>query len=124
MSEQIENAQIEDFYLQIDRNMLSFWLGLTYAVGGQSIGGWRLAGEAGPANPKTATAIFNLLRTVGVDSTLDLKGKFVRVRHSDSRATAIGHILEDKWWDLADELSSAMPAPAPVTPPVLNKETP
>jgi hypothetical protein len=113
MSEQIDNAQITDFYFQIERDMLSFWLGLKYAVCNQSVGGWRLAGEDGAPHPKTASAVFNLLRTVGVDSTLDLKGKFVRVKHPPGRGGVnpiIGHILEDQWWDIEKELSSAMPA--------------
>jgi hypothetical protein len=117
MSERIENAQIESFYLQIDRGMLSFWIGLKYVVGQQSVGGFRLASEDGPPNPKTASAIFNLLRTVGADATLNLKGRIVRVKHRDSGVQPIiGHVLEDKWWDVEQELRSDPPAPASQQP--------
>lgn len=119
MSERIENAKIEDFYFQVDRDMLSFWVSLKYVAGAQSVGGFRLAGEAGPSNPKTASAIFNLLRTVGVDTTSGLSGKIVRVKHRDSGINPIiGHVLEDKWWDVEKELREDPPAPAlPPKPP-------
>jgi len=48
--------------------------------------------------------IQRILKTVGVNSWENLKGKYVRVKVVDGLANAIGHITEDKWFDPENDL--------------------
>lgn len=105
MREGIENAQITDFHFSEDRGMLTFWIDLKYRSGEQSVGGYEIAGDNGETNPRTAQAIRNLMATLGVYSTGNLAGKYVRIKHHHSGLNpTIGHIIEDRWWDIREEL--------------------
>ena len=45
------------------------------------------------------------MATVGVYSTGNLAGKYVRIKHHHSGLNpTIGHIIEDRWWDIREEL--------------------
>ena len=105
MKEGIENALITDFHFVEDRGMLTFWIALKFRSGEQSVGGYQIAGDNGESNPRTAQAIRNLMATVGVYSTGNLAGKYVRIKHHHSGLNpTIGHIIEDRWWDIREEL--------------------
>lgn len=47
------------------------------------------------------------METVGVHNWHDLAGKPVRVRQDHSQVAAIGHYIEDKWFDAAVEMKEA-----------------
>ncbi len=110
MSGTIENGIIERTMLGYeDHGILIFSLTLKFAGTGQGFGGWCLDGvprkqEPGAQREPTVfcgAAVAGLLRAVGVDSWEKLKGAHVRVRRDDDYGPirAIGHIIEDKWFD-------------------------
>lgn len=56
--------------------------------------------------------VISILRTVGVERWEDLKGKHIRVRRGPGwggRVLAIGHIVEDKWFDPERDLAHLKP---------------
>ena len=51
----------------------------------------------------TAAAIRFLMETVGVYHWQQLAGRLVRCQlNEQGRAVAVGHIIKDKWWNLAE----------------------
>lgn len=91
---EIKNAKITGTSLGNDDRGPSFWVYVEYGqYGGQGFGGYSLGGEF------THYVIMGILNTLGVDKWEDLKGKPVRVKSSHDKIQAIGHYLEDKWFD-------------------------
>lgn len=64
----------------------------------QGFGGYSLGGDA------TTNLLKKLLTAVGVEKWEDLKGKHVRVQTENGRIRAMGHIMEDKWFDPSKDL--------------------
>lgn len=95
MSE-IQNAKITGTELGITDRGPSFWVSVDYGGSGQGFGGYRLGGTF------TDYVIFGILKAVGVDSWEKLKGTPVRVKGSHDGIEAIGHYLEDKWFNPKD----------------------
>ncbi len=90
----IQNAKIKGTSLGFDEHY-SFWVYLSYGdSSGQGFGGWSLGGEF------TEYVIRGILTTV-IDHGAweDLKGKPCRAKLEDGKVVAIGHFLEDKWFD-------------------------
>lgn len=105
MSETIENARIVRLNFEAHGDAPTFWLYLRYAGDeGQGVGGYNILNS-----PRLGRAIRNLLRTVGVKTTAELEGAYVRVKrrdmHGRNPVTIIGHLIENLWWDVRDELS-------------------
>lgn len=105
-----ENARILSARLGFDSDIfLTFWITVEGKNWGQSIGGYVLA-KKGDADGlgKDFIAIANLLDVVGVASWEDLKGSLVRVKgvgeSGSSTPPIIGHIIDDKWWDIREEM--------------------
>ena len=112
----IINAQIESTRLGFDREVFAVaWLMLKYADGtGQGFGGSCLddkatIGEKHGLLDRPGTAwgmeyIFSILRAVGVERWEDVRGKYVRVKYTgstfDCDPFAIGHIVDDVWFDI------------------------
>lgn len=102
---EIENAIIKSVAINDgERGIVTAWLDLKYGCGGQSFGGFVLHVpkdwahyDAGPNY--TGHFISACMRVAGVTSWSDIPGKSIRVRHSQSRVDAIGHIIEDKWFE-------------------------
>jgi hypothetical protein len=106
----IENGRIDSTMLGYeDHGVLTFWLMLSFAGSGQGFGGWVLDGKPAErtaraervASAACGVAVAGILRAVGVEKWENLKGAHVRVRRDGERGTisAIGHIIEDKWFD-------------------------
>jgi hypothetical protein len=102
-----ENARIKSTQLRwYDAPVLTVWLHLEYAGGGQGFGGYALdaapRGRASGAKrePSTFAGLFiaEVLRTLEVEKWEDLPGTYVRVRHTSGRVEAIGHIVKDRWF--------------------------
>ena len=106
MQQGIENALITGFRFQADRGHLTFWIDLQFAGGGgQSVGGYPLTGDIEVSPSRATQAIYNMLKILDVESTDDLAGKYVRIKHHHSGLNpTIGHIIEDRWWDIREEL--------------------
>lgn len=106
MSEVI-NAKISSTTLCIeDHGHMTCFLFLDYAdYGSQGFGGYALdsANEKDSNNNSGILFIRSILETVGVTDWGDLKGKYVRVKYEGvgfgRTILAIGHIIEDKWFD-------------------------
>lgn len=103
----ITNAKISSTMLGIeDHGIMTFSLGMTMDGCGQGFGGYALDGKAGKVgHSKSIQAIRKILETVDVMKWEDLEGKLVRIR-KDSEFSgpirAIGHIIEDRWFDIAE----------------------
>lgn len=98
---EIINALIESTYLGQDDGRIIFWLNLKYNTGsGQGFGGCAL-------QDVKFQALMNMMNVIGVTKWEDLKGKLVRVAGSDARRNLIGHIIEDKWFDLDKNLTNS-----------------
>ena len=114
----IINAQIKSTRLGFDRDVFATaWLMLKYADGGeQGFGGSCLDDKTTPGEkhglldrPGTAWGmeyIFSILKAVGVEHWEDVRGKYVRVKYIGDTFTrepfAIGHIVEDVWFDVRE----------------------
>jgi hypothetical protein len=91
---EIRNAKIAGTTLGFeDHGIFTCFLHLEYGSGniGQSFGGYFLE-----SHPKM---IQSILKTVGVNSWENLKGKYIRAEFDNIHVERIGHITEDKWYN-------------------------
>lgn len=109
----IQNALITNTFLGYENHgILTFSLGLD-GDGCYVVYGHRALDEYSKKSDKRVpvdrglACIAEVLNVVGVKKWEDLKGKYVRVKMNclGDRVTKIGHIIEDKWFDL-DEFFS------------------
>jgi len=104
----IENAEITGTLLGIeDHGIMTFFVYVKMNGSGIGIGGYALDGSGGNGNPRVGTpkaieSIRRICEVVGVREWEDLKGKHCRVEHGGlgGKATRIGNIIENKWFDL------------------------
>jgi hypothetical protein len=82
-----------------DHGCLSAWLTLDYGGSGQGFGGYNL--YSGGNNSKNYAGVFidKCLKIAGVSEWSKLEGKTIRVKSEHSGVIAIGHIVEDKWFN-------------------------
>lgn len=92
-----------------DHGILTAWLHVDYGGAGQGFGGYALYSPKLREAPYNYTGLFlwRVMETVGVHNWGDLVGKPIRVRQDHSQVTAIGHYIEDKWFDAAVEMKAA-----------------
>lgn len=112
MREDIEtrNAIISSARFDTERG-LSAWIYLDFGGHGQGFGGfllyapkgWRAAGQAGNY---AGHFIWRVLEIAGVDDWSKLPGRTVRVRSSWDKVHAIGHIVNENWFDPAEEFAA------------------
>jgi len=109
----IENARIESTSISnADHGVLTAWVHLNGSGWGCGFGGYRL-----DSHNKALDRLFGIvwgfmflmrvMETVGVSKWEDLPGKYVRVRTQGlgGGIAAIGHLIEDKWFEpKTDEL--------------------
>lgn len=94
---EIENAKVRHFWLGTGDHGFSMAITLEGPSWSQGYG------EFGVRPPcDLAAAIERLLSVVGADEVLKLSGKFVRIKRDRSQIVAIGHLLEDRWFDMTD----------------------
>lgn len=99
------NAKISSTYLGMERGILTFWLHLEWSGAGQGFGGYSLGTPAHP-NASCSFVIQQILRILDVMSWEKLPGQLVRVRGTSTKIDAIGHIIEDRWFDIGKELET------------------
>lgn len=112
MEEQLEikNAVIKSATLtKEDHNLLSAWLHLDYGSGGQGFGGYALYLPKSFKHHELKSVaghfIFRVLEIADVDSWEKLKGKTIRVKGSDTKIHAIGHIVKDDWFNPEEDFN-------------------
>src|SRR5262245_13714484 len=94
----IENAKIESASIQIeDHGILTCMLFLKILGGSQGFGGYN-------NNSNLSWYLKRLFVVLDVQSFEDLAGKYVRVQSKDGLLVAIGHIVEDRWFNPGEEL--------------------
>jgi hypothetical protein len=95
------NAVITGASLTIaDHGVLSSFVSLSFSGGGQGFGGYALSVLEIPKGPNYAGIwIVRVLQIAGVTEWDQLRGKTVRIRHEHSKVHAIGHIIEEDWFD-------------------------
>lgn len=103
---EIKNALIEKTMLGYeDHGIFTCFLSLKFDGGGQGFGGYRL--DAPPKMLGTSFGIQFLgmiLKTVGVESWEELKGKHIRIEADYSKIKRIGHFMENRWFDPSVDL--------------------
>lgn len=98
---EIRNARIKSTFLGVeDHGCFTFFVHVRYddSHGEQGFGG-RLISE----RSDLAGMIRQITEIAGVMTWEELPGKFIRVRSDRERIYAIGHILEDRWYDPDEE---------------------
>lgn len=77
--------------------------GFGVIYGGISLGFGYVGSDKFEGSAKGNEYIMRVMDTVGSDSFIGMKGKYVRVAIKDGRLSSIckiiGHIIEDKWFD-------------------------
>jgi len=114
MEEQIEikNAVIEGASLTVDdRGILTAYLALNYGDSGQSFGGRALYLPESFINSKkpgnfAGHFICRVLKIAGISDWNDLVGKAIRVKAKYLNVIAIGHIIEDDWFNPEEEFKT------------------
>lgn len=95
---EIKNAIIRSIQLSFtDHGILTAWLNLEYGDDScQAFGGWSLEVPFG------ANFIKRCLIVGGVDEWNNLIGKTIRVKATNMKVEAIGHITKDIWFNPKD----------------------
>ena len=112
MSE-IKNAVIESASITCgDRGFLDCWLTLDYGGAGQGFGGFALYLPKSFKNHiKMSVAghhLFRIMEIAGVERWYQLQGKTIRVRGTNTRIEAIGHIVKNDWYNPTEDFAEAM----------------
>ena len=109
----IENAKIENVSITMaDHGCLTFWItlkgnGWVTKYGGYAIGYGYLGSETFEGSSKGLEAMMRIMDTVGVDRWEDLPNHYIRVEYTSLGVpiTKIGHIIQDKWFDIKEFFS-------------------
>lgn len=109
---EIKNAVIESATITAgDHGILTAWLDLDYGGSGQGFGGFCLYlpksfRNREPLAPNVCGHfLWRVMEVAGVGTWDELIGKTIRVKASHARVEAIGHIVEDKWFDPGKEFA-------------------
>jgi len=108
----IESARITNE----DHGLLSAWLSLDYGGAGQGFGGYSLYLPKDFSHHKQALEanyaghfIWRCMEIAGVSEWSQLKGKTIRVRCEHSKVHAIGHIVNDDWFNPSEDFKAMEP---------------
>ena len=107
---EIKNARIEKVSITMeDHGCLTFYIVLSgsgwgCSYGGYCIGKGYLGAEEFTASAKGLECIMRIMDTVGVERWEDLSGKYIRLVNPGwgGTITKIGHITDDKWFDIKE----------------------
>jgi len=111
----IKNGKITSTMLGIeDHGIMTFFLTVQWPGSGCSFGGYSLDAYGGEGEPRRSSgvgyqAIRRILETLGVDRWEKLPGTLIRLEDEGpgGRLTKIGHIMEERWFDLAEYMKAA-----------------
>lgn len=103
----IASVSIDD----AERGMLTAWLQLDYGSSAQGFGGYALYLPKSFSHHELQSVaghfIWRCMEIGGVSRWADLKGKAVRVKCNHGHAKAIGHIVNDDWFDPSEDFKLA-----------------
>lgn len=108
---EVKNAVIESATITSDdHGCLSAWISLDYGnCGHQGFGGYVLYLPRSQMHHKLETVaghfIWRVMEVAGVTEWGKLKGKTVRVRSDHSGVEAIGHIVNEDWFNPKEEFA-------------------
>ena len=95
----IKNAIIDSTAITRQRGIPTCQLHIRYEGSGQSFGGYDLRFEK-----YGIPFLMRILETVGVSKWEDLPGQMIRIDGNSGKIVAIGHIMDEKWFNPEDEL--------------------
>lgn len=107
-----KNAQISHTMLGYeDHGILTAMIYLNYGGSGQGFGGYSLdryskERECRIEDKACGFFIRRILEVVGVSKWEELASKYIRVKADSSKVYAIGNLLEDKWFNPAEEFAT------------------
>jgi hypothetical protein len=101
---EVKNAVIESARITSDdHGLLSAWVHLNYGGSGQGFGGYSLYLPKSFAHHQLLSNaghfIWRVMEVAGVTRWDNLPGKTIRVKSEHSKVHAIGHIVEDDWFE-------------------------
>lgn len=111
---EIKNAIISSVSLTTgDRGLLSAWVHLDYGGSGQGFGGYVLYLPKSFKHHNILSHaghwIFRCMEIAGVEEWDKMKGKTVRVKADNGKVYAIGHIVNDDWFEPSEDFNDAKP---------------
>jgi hypothetical protein len=113
MSEyEVKNALIKRAEITTeDYGCVTVWLYLDYGGEGQGFGGYSLYLPKGNKYHSIKSFcghfIYRVLEIAGVKKWSELEGKTIRVKASNTKVEAIGHILKDDWFCPSEDFLEA-----------------
>ena len=107
---EIKNAKIEHVSITMaDHGCLTFYIALQgggwgCVLGGYCIGSGYLGADKFTGSAKGLECIMRIMDAVGVERWEDMKGKYIRIVDNGlgSTISKIGHITDDKWFDIKE----------------------
>lgn len=111
---EILNAKITSVSISMaDHGCLTFFVTIQggawgVSIGGYSIGHGYLGADKFDGYGPGLEAMMRIMDVVGVDKWEDLKNHYIRVKSDGlgTRITKIGHITDDKWFDIDEFFKS------------------
>lgn len=102
------NAIIESVSItSADHGLLSAWVHVRFGGGGQGFGGYCLYLPKSFTHHKLESCaghfIWRVMEIAGVEEWAKCAGKAIRIKHSHSKIQAIGHIINDDWFDPSED---------------------
>jgi hypothetical protein len=111
---EIINAIITSAVLDIsERGFLDCWIHLDYGGTGQGFGGFALYLPKSYTHHKIESVaghfIYRVMTVAGVGKWSELAGKTVRVQCEHSKVHAIGHIVNEDWFNPTEDFKNSKP---------------
>lgn len=108
---EIKNAIIKSAKLDTgDRGLLTSWLHLDYGGSGQGFGGYALYLPKSYSHHEMQSVaghfIFRCMEIADVTEWQKLVGKTVRVKADHGKVHAIGHIVNDDWFNPSEDFKA------------------
>ena len=100
----IKNATIESTYLGYSGDVLIGRINVVHEGFARNFGGYTLYNPNWPDQDFTGKFIHYCLRIADVKDWNELINRPIRIRIEDGRIVAIGHYMEDKWFEPIKDL--------------------